>query len=67
MSCFRTGTNLHFVFTVLVGKPEGDFSIDRMIILKWILEKYGYELDSTGVGHAQWLAVVNAIMNRLVP
>jgi hypothetical protein len=33
------------VYTVLLGKPEGNLGIDERIILKWIFEKQDLKVN----------------------
>jgi len=59
---------------VLVGKPEGkshwgDLDVDGRIILRWIFGKWeGVETGWSwlGIGN-RWRALVNTVVNLLVP
>jgi hypothetical protein len=57
-------------YTILVGKPEEkrpleDLSVDRKIILKWILGKSGRKvwIGCMSQDTEQWRALVNTVMN----
>jgi hypothetical protein len=47
----------------------GDLSIDERIILKWIFKKWvgGIDWIELAQDRDRWRAVVNAVMNFLVP
>jgi hypothetical protein len=61
-------------YRILVGRPEGgdhlgDPGIDGRIILKWILKKWdgGMHWIELAQDRDRWRALVNAVMNLLVP
>jgi len=58
------------VYSVLVGKPEGDLGIDGWIILEWISRRCGCGyIDWIGLGQDRdrRRTLVSAVMNLRVP
>jgi hypothetical protein len=51
---------------VLAGKPEGSLDADRRTILKSILNKQARRIH-VAQNRGQWWALVNTVMNLLVP
>jgi len=62
------------LYRVLVGKPEGrdhleDEGIDERIILRWIFGKWegGMDWIDLAEDRDRWQALVNMVMNLLIP
>ena len=62
------------VYRVLVGKPEGKWSlgspdVDGRIILRWIFRKWDGGMDWTELAQDRdrWRALINAVINLRVP